>query len=58
MIAKNLQAISSSSVIRSLSNSGGKRFEKKSFNAVATAFTGMSSASMSILASENMQERM
>lgn len=38
----NLPEISSSSLIRSLSINGGSLFEKKSFRAVATAFTGMS----------------
>lgn len=32
--------------------SGGKRFEKKSFNAVATAFTGMSNSLMDTLGSK------
>lgn len=41
-------AISSSSVIISCSNNGGSRFEKKSFKAVATALTGMSSLSISV----------
>lgn len=41
-------AISSSSAIISGSNNGGSRLEKKSFKAVATAFTGMSSFSMSV----------
>lgn len=43
----NLPDISSSSLIRSLSINGGSLFEKKSFKAVATAFTGMSNECMS-----------
>lgn len=39
--------MSSSSLIRSLSINGGSLFEKKSFKAVATAFTGMSNECMS-----------
>lgn len=45
-------AISSSSAISSGSNKGGSRFEKKSFNAVATAFTGISSLSISVSSPE------
>lgn len=52
-----LPAISSNSVMRSLSNSGGKCFEKKSFNAVATAFTGMSSTSISAFGSVWVNEK-
>lgn len=39
--------MSSSSLIRSLSINGGSLFEKKSFKAVATAFTGMSNECIS-----------
>lgn len=53
--SKNLPAISSNSFIRSLSNRGGRCLEKKSFKAVATAFTGMSRASMSMLDSMKME---
>lgn len=50
-IMVGLHAISSSSFITSLSKSGGRCFEKKSLSAVATAFTGISSASMSAFGS-------
>lgn len=43
--------MSSSSFMRSLSMSGGNLLEKKSFKAVATAFTGMSKECMSTLPS-------
>lgn len=46
-----LPDISSSSLMRSLSMSGGSLLEKKSFRAVATAFTGISSECMSTLTS-------
>ena len=42
-----LPEMSSSSLIRSLSINGGSLFEKKSFKAVATAFTGISNECMS-----------
>jgi len=47
----NLPDISSSSLMRSLSISGGSLLEKKSFRAVATAFTGISKECMSTLPS-------
>ncbi len=53
----SLPAISSNSLIRSLSNRGGRCLEKKSFKAVATAFTGMSRASMSMLDSAKEKEK-
>ncbi|KAI8425744.1 hypothetical protein MSG28_011528 [Choristoneura fumiferana] len=46
-------AISSSCSILASSSSGGSFFEKKSLSAVATAFTGISSESMSTLGSGN-----
>ena len=41
--------MSSNSAVNLSSNNGGRCFEKKSFSAVATAFTGMSKASISTL---------
>lgn len=53
----HLPAISSSSFITSFSNTDGICLEKKSFSAVATAFTGISRFSMSAFGSvgENMR---
>lgn len=48
---KHSPAMSSNSAMTSLSNKGGNLFEKKSFKAVATAFTGTSRASMHTLVS-------
>jgi len=47
----DLPDISSSSFMRSLSISGGSLLEKKSFKAVATAFTGISKECISTLPS-------
>lgn len=48
VVLVRVPAISSNSFINSGSNSGGKCLEKKSFSAVATAFTGISSFSISM----------
>lgn len=52
LLQNYLHAISSNSFMTSFSNSDGRCFEKKSFKAVATAFTGTSSASISTFGSK------